>query len=245
MLAVIPALLRARPSGDAPAGGAPAGGAPPSSSTTPQSGRPPVAEQGKREYFDAIAPRWEGIVDGGRIRTRLSRELDALAIRESEHVLDLGCGTGILTSLLLTRLSARGKVSAVDFSGSMLEQARKKIHDRRVSWIAADAASMPLAGASVDRAIAFSTWPHFPDPDAVLGELRRVIRPGGALHVIHVDPRESINAIHAHAGGPIGLDRLAPAPALVSAMERCGFTPSSIVDDGERYVVSAHRDLAP
>jgi demethylmenaquinone methyltransferase/2-methoxy-6-polyprenyl-1,4-benzoquinol methylase len=97
----------------------------------------------------------------------------------------------------------------------------------------------------VDRAIAFSTWPHFPDPDAVLCELRRVIRPGGTLHVIHVDSRASINAIHARAGGPIGLDRLAPAPALASAMERCGFTPSSIVDDDERYVVSAHRDLAP
>ena len=177
------------------------------------------------KYFEAIAPRWEGIVDGARIRRRLAPVLDGLGIGMDEHILDLGCGTGILTSLLLPRLSACGRVVAVDFSGGMLEQARENVADRRVAWVAADAASLPLAPAAIDRAIAFSTWPHFPDPGSVLRELRRVVRPGGLLHVIHSDARATINAIHTHAGGAIGHDHLPRPGSLRRRWNDAGFIP--------------------
>lgn len=197
------------------------------------------------QYFDEIAPRWEGIVDVDRIRRRLEPVLDELSIEADEHILDLGCGTGVLTALLLARLSVRGRVSAVDFSGAMLELAREKISDRRVAWIASDAVSLPLAEASIDRAIAFSTWPHFPDQEAVARELHRVVRAGGHLHVIHVESRSTINAIHSNAGGVIGHDRLVPAGDLAAVLGRCGFHVVSVADDADRYVVSASRNSTP
>jgi len=198
----------------------------------------------RREYFEGIAARWESIVDAGRIRLRLSPVLDELAIGADEHILDLGCGTGILTSLLLPLLSAGGRVSAVDFSGAMLELAREKVPDRRVAWIASDAVSLPLPDASVDRVIAFSTWPHFPEPGAVLRELHRVLRPGGKVHIIHIDSRPTINAIHSNAGGAIGRDHLQPASELAAMVSRFGFQPAATTDDVERYTVTATRDLA-
>ncbi len=197
------------------------------------------------EYFDAIAPRWESIVDSGRIRQRLSPVLNHLGIGADEQILDVGCGTGILTSLLLPRLSPRGRVSAVDFSGAMLDLAREKVSDGRVTWIPADVSALPLPGECIDRVIAFSTWPHFPDPDAVIRELRRVLRPGGRLHVIHIDSRATINAIHTHAGGVIGRDHLVPASDLAAALIRSGFQVASTTDNGERYVVTAAKDHAP
>ena len=199
------------------------------------------AQADKLKYFEAIAPRWETLVDADRIRRRLSPVLDALSIGTDEHVLDLGCGTGILTGLLLPRLSERGRVCAVDFSGAMLERAREKTPDRRVAWLTSDASSLPLTDTSIDRAIAFSTWPHFHDPDAVIRELRRVLRPRGRLHILHVDGRTTINAIHANAGGAIGRDHLIPANELAATLGRFGFQVTATTDTAERYEVSASK----
>jgi hypothetical protein len=60
--------------------------------------------------------------------------------------------------------------------------------------------------------------------------------------VIHIDSRATINAIHTHAGGVIGHDHLVPASDLAAALGRFGFQTTSVIDNGERYVVSATRD---
>jgi ubiquinone/menaquinone biosynthesis C-methylase UbiE len=198
-----------------------------------------MREPARREYFDGLSTRWDGFTNGDHVRGALSIVLSGFGIRADEHVIDLGCGTGNLTQVLLTMLGPGGRVTAVDFSAEMVAVASAKVRDPRVRWVVADAAVLPLEQRSADRIICFSAWPHFPDPPAVGRELSRVLRPGGDLHVVHIDSREKINAIHSGVGGPIAADLLPPVAELAAILSSCGFVVHESVETESAYRVRA------
>ena len=83
----------------------------------------------KRAYFDGIAGLWDQWMNPDSIAERLRPEVAAFGIEPDESVVDIGCGTGNLTRVLLERLSEKGRVIAVDLSEEMLAIARKKNPD--------------------------------------------------------------------------------------------------------------------
>ena len=200
-----------------------------------------MKENPRRQYFDSIAAQWDGWMNLDAIAAKLESGLLRFGLSPHEAVVDVGCGTGNLTAALLDRLSDEGRVFAVDISPQMIEEARKKIIDPRVEWLATDAENLPLPDSSIDRAICFSVWPHLVDPASAGKELLRVLKPGASLHVWHIDSREKINHIHAHAGEAVQGDVLDPAPVVASLLERLGFVVEDVVDDDEQYLVSAIR----
>lgn len=95
-------------------------------------------------------------------------------------VLDVGCGTG--EALLLARLRHPGAATlGCDLARGMLREAHAKGLRRLV---ASDAASLPLADASVDAVTCFAAFHHFPDPEGAAREMLRVLKPGGEAHVV-------------------------------------------------------------
>jgi ubiquinone/menaquinone biosynthesis C-methylase UbiE len=191
-------------------------------------------------YFDSIADKWDGWQDlSDEATARLAVGLDDFGLGKDETVIDVGCGTGNLTRVILGKLSPAGRVIAVDVSARMIDLARSKLPDPRVTWHVADARHLPLDASSVDRIICYSVWPHFDDHAAVMSELSRVLRPGGRLHVWHMISREMVNHIHAGAGPAVHGDMLAPANDTARLIESAGYDVNDIVDDGKRYLVSA------
>jgi ubiquinone/menaquinone biosynthesis C-methylase UbiE len=188
----------------------------------------------KAAYFDEIADQWDGWEDPGALSLKLDAGLEQLGVGADESVLDVGCGTGNLTRALLSRLSAGGRVVAVDISSRMIDVARAKVPDPRVTWHVADAQRLPLADGSCDRVICCSVWPHFDDREAVAAELGRVMRSGGFLHVWHLIPRARVNEIHASAGEAV---RRETARLLGTA----GFEVLSAVETSDRYLVTVTR----
>ena len=191
------------------------------------------------EFFDGIAEKWDGWEDLPALAGKLAAGLDEMGVGPGEVVLDVGCGTGNLTRALLAHLSPAGRVVAVDISPRMIAVARAKVADARVAWHAVDARRLPLADASCDRVICYSVWPHFDDREAVAGELRRVLRPGGHLHVWHLSARARINDIHAGAGPAVRHDVLAPVGETAALLAGAGFDVVTADETAERYLVSA------
>lgn len=108
-------------------------------------------------------------------RRAVAASIAALAPRPGEHVLDLGCGTGRAAELI-GRTGAR--VTGVDHSPLMVETARRRCGDR-ATIAAARFDRLPLNDAGVDAVFACNTLYFWHDEAAILGELRRVLRPDG------------------------------------------------------------------
>lgn len=110
----------------------------------------------------------------------MRRLLDALPAGE---VLDAACGTGRWASYLADRGHA---ITGVDQSPAMLDLARTKRPDAR--FVDGDLTHLPLADASVDAAVCALALVHVVDLTAAIGELARVVRPGGRIVISDVHP---------------------------------------------------------
>ncbi|HEY6567229.1 MAG TPA: methyltransferase domain-containing protein [Actinomycetota bacterium] len=108
--------------------------------------------------------------------------LEWLDLRGDERVLDAGCGTGQVTSMLRDRLP-HGWVIALDGSVAMIERARERLGGDRVGYVVADLASpssLPIEPI-VDAVLSTATFHWILDHDALFRGLAAVVRPGGQL----------------------------------------------------------------
>jgi ubiquinone/menaquinone biosynthesis C-methylase UbiE len=94
--------------------------------------------------------------------------------------LDVGCGTGAFTQLLLDRC-APGRISAVDPSAEQIAFARETSAAKRVDFQIGDAQSLPFGSNAFDAAVMALVITFIPDPGKAVAELRRVTKPGGTI----------------------------------------------------------------
>lgn len=96
-----------------------------------------------------------------------------------DDLLDVACGTGIVARTARTVVGPGGSVVGVDLNESMLAVAGRV--DPAVDWRHGDAAALPVADGAFDVVLCQMAFMFFPDPVAVLGEMRRAALPGGAV----------------------------------------------------------------
>lgn len=136
-----------------------------------------AGEEARRYERKALARR--------RAFRSAARELAGL-VPEGGHVLDVGTGPALLLREL-ARLRPEVRGTGVDVEPSFLVLAREAAAAEgltgRLGFVLGDARALPLATASVDVAAATLTAHHWPDLAAGVGELVRVVRPGGAILV--------------------------------------------------------------
>lgn len=119
---------------------------------------------------------------------------------EHLHVLDVGCGTGVI-SLLLTELGH--DVVGVDFAPEMLEHARSKAQEAgySIEFQGGDAESLPISDDTFELLTARHLLWTLPNPSDAIREWQRVVEPGGRILLIegywnHGEPRDEYEHVH-------------------------------------------------
>lgn len=131
---------------------------------------------------------------------------EALAAAERPRVLDVATGTGRVPLLLAGAPGFAGSIEAIDLTEAMLERARAhqaaNCPRAPITWRRADASALAWPAATFDLVSCLEALEYFPRPRRALGEMARVLRPGGTLVVSKV---------------PDGWARLMPGRALTRA----------------------------
>jgi ubiquinone/menaquinone biosynthesis C-methylase UbiE len=131
--------------------------------------------------YDAVA------ADFDRLAERFSlpiaaRVVELAGLGTGARVLDVGCGSGVLTRLAARSVGEAGRVVGVDLSSGMLERAREEAAAEclapRVEFRRGDAERLDLPSASFDAVLSLFALRHFPDPERAVHEMQRVSRPG-------------------------------------------------------------------
>lgn len=124
------------------------------------------------EAYEAYVGRWSR-----HVAERFVRSLDLPA---GLRWLDVGCGTGALTSTILV-LADPAQVIGVDASDGFVAHASRRVGDPRAAFHVGDARSLPVPDDSVDVVVSGLALNFVPDPARAVAEFARVVRPAGLV----------------------------------------------------------------
>ena len=137
------------------------------------------------EYWSAVAQRYDRVVDL-QIGSNARALVLARAAQEGRlgRLVEVGCGSGLFTQVLADKADS---LVATDLAPGMLALARQRVTAAHVTFQLEDCERTSLPDASFDAAFV-SLVLHFTEPVATLAEMHRLLKPGGTLLIVNLDP---------------------------------------------------------
>lgn len=132
-----------------------------------------------REHYDAVAGVYDNRYDAERGKlyyTHICNTILSL-IPVDGYLLDIGCGTGLFTELY----TERGEAAGLDISKRMIEKAVKRLPDH--SFVVGTADRLPFQDESFDTCTSLLAFSYLNNPEKMLNEVYRILKPGGTLAV--------------------------------------------------------------
>lgn len=156
------------------------------------------------ETLRELAARLERRARAADEITARAAYLDLLGLRSGERVLDVGCGTGVVTRDVARRVAPDGRAVGLDPSPGFLAIARElAARDGLaplIEWCPGDVRALPFGHGAFDAVLAVTTLSHVPEGADAVPELVRVVRPGGRVGVFELD---TDSLILAHPDRPL------------------------------------------
>ncbi|MCI8756365.1 MAG: class I SAM-dependent methyltransferase [Oscillospiraceae bacterium] len=186
-------------------------------------------------YFDSIASQWDTLAphDDSKIRC-----LVTLGITPGARVLDIGCGTGVLTPFLLETKPAY--LLGIDLSSGMIQRAKEKYGNLPVEFLAGDVMELSQPN-SFDCAILYDAFPQFENRGSLIRQINYLLAPKGRLMICSGFNRHVVNA--PYKGGSAVSIPLPAAKTLASTLDKY-FEVDTIIDSPSLYAVSGMKRQA-
>ena len=186
-------------------------------------------EEGQvRAMFDRIAGPYDlmnSVMTAGLHHRWRERAADMAGVGPGDRALDVATGTGDLAIELARRVGSGGEVVGSDFSEGMLARAREKAPELR--WEHGNALALPYADGEFDAATVGFGARNFSDLERGLGEMVRVVRPGGRVVVLEITQptRPPLSTFFS-----LWFDRVVPVLGRLAASEPEAYTylPNSV-----------------
>lgn len=136
-------------------------------------------KQAVAHAFSRAAPRYDRVASLQRDVFQSLLE-PVLATRSPQRLVDLGCGTGVLTQRI-AQSQPGAQIVGVDFAAGMLQFAAQHDTQDRIFWVCGDAERLPLAAQSVDAVVSNFALQWCEQFGELFADLYRVLSPGGCL----------------------------------------------------------------
>lgn len=192
-----------------------------------------------RDLDEAMQERLADVLEkrGADAQQRAMRSafLQEVPFPKQARVLDVGCGTGVLTRLL-ARWPKVGTVVGVDPAPALLDKARTAAAGLpNVSFREGDGRALPFEGAMFDIVASDSMLSHVPGPERAVQEAFRVLRPGGCFAVFDGDYSTATVAVADHDPLQVCVDAMMAGSVtdrrimrrLTGVVAACGFEIAS------------------
>ncbi|MGC2306744.1 class I SAM-dependent methyltransferase [Candidatus Binatus sp.] len=203
-------------------------------------------DEGERSYIPAFGKRWLlplydpflWILGADKAKQPLIEQAE---VKAGFRVLDIGCGTGSM-AINIKRMHPEAEVVGIDPDPDALALSMRKAKRTGLSieFDRGFADHMPYADASFDRVFSSFMFHHLAadEKTATLGEIRRVLKPGGSLHLL-----DFVHEHDAHSGAPAHrhlihrngavADRI--ESRMTSLMDEAGFADAKELKRGRNF----------
>ncbi len=137
----------------------------------------------QRYGWDLAADDYEALWNAQLSPARTAM-LELASLAPGEQVLDVACGTGLVTLPAARAVAPAGEAFGIDVSGRMVEAARRRADEQEIPnarFTRMDGEALPIPVSSFDVALCALGLMYMPDPRQAVREMMRVVRPGGRI----------------------------------------------------------------
>jgi len=189
----------------------------------------------KIAYFNNLSANWDEVVGNDEARIQKLRNVFSMInIHNGDTVIDVGCGTGVLFTMIEERIGPQGTLIAVDTSDKMIEEAKKRYaHFNNIKYVVGPLEEISLPHQSINVILCFAVFPHIEDQLMALKKCHNFLTVDGSLYIFHLSDTKSLNEFHHNLNAPVSRDHMPIREELEEMLKKTGFILIKYIDEPE------------
>lgn len=183
-------------------------------------------QRSKRAVAQSFSRAAASYDSAAQLQREVARQLlEQINSHERGVLLDIGCGTGVVSA----QLAQRHEVIALDVAQGMLQHARANIDSTSLQWLCGDAEDLPLSCSAIDTVFSSLALQWCENPGSAFAEIARVLRAGGTASISTLGPStlHELRSAWRCVDDRVHVNEFAARELLENAILRAGLTVKS------------------